>query len=60
MDISKALPGTIVIETLSRPWNQSIEYEWIPKFRNNYIKLAHERRMLGLNMPQTGKQIRLN
>ncbi|KAH0633054.1 hypothetical protein KY284_035840 [Solanum tuberosum] len=41
MDISNVLSNTIVVETPSGPWNQSIEYEWRPKFCNNCIKLGH-------------------
>ena len=43
MDIWKFLPDTIIVETPSRPWNQSIEYEWRPKFCNNCTKLGHGR-----------------
>ncbi|KAK4731383.1 hypothetical protein R3W88_024371 [Solanum pinnatisectum] len=39
--ILKVLRDAIVIETLSGHWNQSIGYEWRPKFYNNCIKLGH-------------------
>ncbi|KAH0672538.1 hypothetical protein KY290_024769 [Solanum tuberosum] len=55
MDISKVLPDTIVVETPSGPWNQSVEYEWRPKFINNCIKLDTWKMNAGLNMPQMGK-----
>ena len=60
MNISKVLPDTIVVETLSRTWNQSIEYEWIPKFHNNCIILEHTKEECWFEHAQIGKQIRLN
>ncbi|KAK4716390.1 hypothetical protein R3W88_014728 [Solanum pinnatisectum] len=41
VDITKTLPDAIVVETPSGPWNQSIEYEWRPKFCNHCLKLGH-------------------
>ena len=43
IDILKFLPDIIVVETPSRTWNQSNEYEWSPKFCNNCTKLGHGR-----------------
>ncbi|KAG5585786.1 hypothetical protein H5410_046220 [Solanum commersonii] len=60
VDISKVLPNTIVVETPSGNWNQSIEYEWRPKFYNNCIKWDTWKMNVGLNMPQIGNEIRLN
>lgn len=41
-NISKNLPDAIIAETPSGPWNQPIEYKWIPKFCNHCIRLGHK------------------
>ncbi|KAK4731955.1 hypothetical protein R3W88_024943 [Solanum pinnatisectum] len=51
VDISKVLPDTIVVETPSGPWNQPIEYEWRPKFCNNY-GIRDKTELEGMNMNQ--------
>ncbi|KAG5585785.1 hypothetical protein H5410_046219 [Solanum commersonii] len=56
IDISKVLPDTIVVETPSGPWNQSIEYEWRPKFYNNCIKLGHMENECWFKDPPDGKR----
>ena len=60
MNISKVFPDTIVVETLSRTSNQSIEYEWIPKFHNNCIILEHTKKECWFENAQVEKPIRLN
>ncbi|KAH0633055.1 hypothetical protein KY284_035841 [Solanum tuberosum] len=60
VDISKVLPDTIVVETPSGHWNQTIKYEWRPKLCNNCIKLGHMEDECWFKHVQMGKEIRLN
>ncbi|KAH0636124.1 hypothetical protein KY290_036548 [Solanum tuberosum] len=60
MDILKVLLDTIVVETPSRPWNQSIEYEWRPNFCNKCIKLGHMENECWFKHALDGKRDKLN
>lgn len=39
VDVSQPLPNSIQIETEAGPWEQAVDYDWMPKFCNTLSHL---------------------